>query len=164
MITLPVVQNRKAIICDLDGTLSSSGWRNHLWVENKNEWGAGIPFDRVITNTYNTIQVFSMSGVEIIYLTGRVDSHRRHTVDWLHKYNCPHGSLYMRTIGLEMKNEDYKKMIYDEYIKKDNLDIMFALDDNEKVIEMWKSIDIPTIHISESNDLIPRIFESTMLK
>lgn len=150
---------QKAIICDLDGTLCSDSWRDHLYMEDRRSWGAAIPFDEPTRHVPSIIKMASAGfGIKIIYLTGRSDEFRMQTVSWLEKYGCPAGDLYMRDRGNQLNNSKYKFQVYEEKIKKLDLEILFAIDDNPSVLEMWKSISIPVLDVSVKEMLIPRIF------
>lgn len=155
----------KAVIFDLDGTLCFELWREHLYEIDKDQWGAGIPFDPPIDDVYTMLHFISkMLKVKIIYLTGRNEKFRHYTLSWLQKYNCPPGPVYMREYGNQLRNAEYKRQVYENEIKKLDLDIMFAIDDNPSVIQMWKEVGILTVHVVNFDGLIPAIFTHTLNK
>lgn len=149
---------RQAIICDLDDTITSSKWREHLYLEDRRAWGAGIPFDKPNIYLQHSLVTLSYFKVHIIYLTGRSEEFRMQTICWLEKYGMPDGYLCMRRFGDQSKNSEFKKEYYEKYIRSDDLEILFAIDDNPHVIEMWKLLSIPVIFIQQKNMLIPKIF------
>jgi predicted kinase len=142
---IPTINNNdRAIIVDIDGTLSHSG-------------GLRSPFeyDKVINDDIDEIirdivTSYKNSNHKIIIISGREDSCYNMTCDWLNKHRVPFDFLYMRKSKDFRKDAIVKKEIFDKYIK-DNYNVLFCLDDRNQVVEMWRSIGVKCLQVQEGN-------------
>ena len=135
---------QKAIIVDIDGTLSHSG-------------GIRTPFeyDKVIDDDIDEIIkhiviVYRSIGYKVIIVSGREDICYDMTRDWLNKHNAPYDFMYMRKRGDFRKDAIVKKEIYDKYIKN-TFNILFCLDDRNQVVDMWREIGIKCLQVQDGN-------------
>lgn len=132
---------KKAIILDLDGTISLLNGRNpykfHL---SGSDLLNDIVYD-IVTEDYN-------KGYDIIILTGRGLSSKRITQEWLKSNNINYVKLDMKPDSDNRPSHLYKEDKVKEYL--DEYNIKYALDDNINVISMMLSHNIPCIHISET--------------
>ena len=158
----------KILLCDLDGTLSSSKWRDPLVEGDRKRWPEyykGIPFDNIVPKVKAILEKAITDGCRIIYITAREESLdetrkrtdgtvektvlpvRKWTEDWLSKHSAPGwGSgalLFMR------KHKDHRpsSVVKEDVIKKylggnKTGNIVMGLDDNENVITMYKRYGI----------------------
>jgi adenylate kinase family enzyme len=142
---IPIINNNdRAIIVDIDGTLSHSG-------------GLRSPFeyDKVINDDIDEIirdivTSYKNLNHKIIIVSGREDSCYNMTCDWLNKHRVPFDFLYMRKSKDFRKDAIVKKEIFDKYIK-DNYNVVFCLDDRNQVVDMWRSIGIKCLQVQEGN-------------
>ncbi len=140
--------DKKAIIVDLDGTLSHIVDRSPY----DGEKCAGDMFDPTVMLL---VMMFYDKGYEIIFLSGRerTPSGDLETRRWLDKHVGDHVkgySLFMREEGDHRKDYIIKKEIYDENIKE-NWDVLFSLDDRNQIVDMWRSMGIKCLQV-ESGD------------
>jgi len=133
---------KQAIIIDLDGTLADCNHRlHHLDARGWTEFYAGIPKDPVNQWCLEIIKRFTPQ-IKIIFLTGRPSEEQimTDTMTWLDKHLPEMNDVV--TI-LARKEKDHrpapiiKKEIYEEHIKSE-YEILFAIDDDPKVIQMWR--------------------------
>jgi predicted kinase len=134
----------KALIVDIDGTLSHSG-------------GIRSPFEyhKVINDDIDEIIrhvviSYRSMGYYIIIVSGRDDSCYDLTGQWLNKHHVPYDFMYMRKSGDFRKDRIIKKEIYDKYIKN-NFNILFCLDDRNQVVEMWREIGVKCLQVQEGD-------------
>jgi len=130
------------IICDLDGTLALHN--NRIWNE----------YDKVLTDDVNNniaelIRALKYgNGYRIIIISGREDWCKKDTKEWLEKNDIPFDELFMRKTKDYRKDCLIKKEIYEEYIK-DNYNILFAIDDRNQVVDMWrKELNITCLQVN----------------
>jgi hypothetical protein len=147
---------RTAVIVDLDGTVSDSE-HVHLHLEEvaRNEWAW---FERLIRKA----PVFPFAEIIIpalarhytlIFITARESNRRAITETWIEeKLGLEDYILFMRTAGSVQPTADFKRMVYDTYIKRD-FKVVLALDDNPEVIQLWKSLKIPTLTVCAGEQL-----------
>ena len=145
---------KKALVVDLDGTLCNNNHRlHHLYKfdESKKEKFdfnlaySGIPKDDINNWCLELMNLYHQTGYSIIIMTGRHnwDKVKINTSIWLDKFKVPYDELYFRQDD-ELVNSDMKRAYYEQYIK-DRYDIVLAIDDEIKVVEMWRSLGIPCL-------------------
>lgn len=85
------------------------------------------------------------SGTHIIFLTGRPDSYRNQTEEWLEKHDAKNPYLLMRKEGDWREDTVIKHEIYQKNIEP-HYNILFAVDDKKSVIDMWRAIGLTALH------------------
>ncbi len=143
----------KAIICDLDGTLCNIEHRLHyVRGEGKKNWPAffrGVPRDGV--NEWCAELVRQFSGThEIIFCSGRGEESREDTEKWLKDHNLYFGHLFMRSAGDHRQDNIIKEILLDFDILT-QFQPIFAVDDRQQVVNMWRSRGIVCLQCAEGN-------------
>lgn len=135
------------IICDLDGTLADFKTKGHRGPYDT----ARCAEDDLIEPVFRVIMSFwSNHDYEIIYLSGREDSARAGTEEFLRNHQCPTGPLLMRATGDHRKDAIVKREIFDANIRgKYNVD--FVLDDRDQVVKMWRELGLTCFQVAEGN-------------
>ena len=139
----------KAVICDLDGTLA---------IHHRNPYD----FERCDTDTVNAPVRFMLNSVyrawynnerldQIIYLSGRDDSIRDKSEEWLDRNHCPPGPLFMRKTGDKRKDSLVKRELFDEHING-RWHVLFVLDDRPQVLRMWRDLGLFTFQIGDGHE------------
>ena len=147
---------KKAVICDLDGTLCDMDHRHHFIVnpeKKKRDWEAfyaGMSQDKIYIWCYSIISALANNGIPIIYVTGRSEEYRSQTMDWLRQYSCPINGLYMRPVKDNRQDDIVKKEIYDISIKP-TYEVLFCLEDRSRVVQMWRSLGLVCLQVKEGN-------------
>lgn len=154
-----------AIICDIDGTISDYSKRKH-WLaplnggnrEQEIHGATGVNWEKFNQEAIHDAPIEEVikivrwaknaSNTKIILLTGRNDKYRRTTLDWLNLHRIPHDRLLMRKYGdwradVEVKTELFLKNIVDAY------EVLFALEDRDKVVEMWRNLGIRCLQVAK---------------
>lgn len=138
------VKKKKAIICDLDGTLALLGQRSPYDTAKASEDTLNLPVANVI-EVYDHQQLFPLS---LILISGREDRYREVTEKWLQNNNITHyDALYLRKTGDRRKDTVVKKEIYDQHIK-DKYDILFVLEDRDQVVKMWRDNNLTCFQVA----------------
>jgi predicted kinase len=146
--TLPVV------ICDLDGTLCNIDHRLHYMKEKKKNWAGfnrDIPGDGLNEWCRTLLRQFNYH--PIIFCSGRSDSFRKVTEEWLKKYEFSR-DLYTKEDGTLVTSKNYRhlfmrhrsdfrkdwiiKEIILEFELKTRYQILFSIDDRQQVVDMWR--------------------------
>lgn len=131
----------KAIIVDLDGTISFLNGRNPFKYHLS---GEDLPNDKMI----KTMQEYKSSNHIIIILSGRGDSSRVVTEQWLKEHNVPYDHLYMKPDHDQRKSRYYKEEILTGEILP-RYDIIYSFDDYHKNLIMFRQYNIATALVSE---------------
>lgn len=146
------MSKRKAIICDLDGTLCL--FRHHRGPYDASRCDQDLPNVPVLT-IVNTM--YRNHGYELIFVSGREDKYREQTVRWLNKHvaspevliDINGHLLFMRKTDDNRKDSIIKQEIYDRI--KDHFDIQFVLDDRDQVVEMWRLNGLTCLQVAPGN-------------
>ena len=142
------------VIFDLDGTLAIIDERRQKAMKpngklNWNKFSSDELIKKDLPNipVIKTAKLFHQSGFKIYVLSGRSDKTKKVTAQWLKKYDVPFDVLKMR------KKDDTRP---DEVIKKEFIfelsileNIFLILDDREKVVKMWRSLELPCFQVNE---------------
>ena|SRR6266853_536221 len=142
---IPDETKKGAIICDLDGTLAlNNGHRNVYDYTKVDQDDCNLVIKQILETYYRFMEW------NIIYLSGRDDSCRDLTNDWLRKFHCPPGKLLMRTTGDKRKDSIIKLEIFDQSIRNDYF-IRFVLDDRNQVVKMWRELGLVCLQVADGN-------------
>lgn len=135
------------IICDLDGTLCNIDHRLHhvQGEKKKRRWdlfNKEIPNDSLNTWCADLIEKMSVRTINSISIrtvlcSGRVDSTRNDTEEWLFEHAISYDNLFMRHRKDFRQDSVIKEIILDfEILPRYN--VLFAIDDRQQVVDMWR--------------------------
>lgn len=125
---------KKAIICDLDGTLALLNGRSPYDASTAMEDMLNEPVANILS-VYDNQKLFE---IDLILLTGRYDTYRSQTEQWLEKHGITnYKELYMRPAQDKRQDVIFKKEIYKTYIEPE-YDVLFVLEDRDQVVRMWR--------------------------
>jgi hypothetical protein len=140
------------VIIDIDNTLSIANDRFKL-AEKENgkiDWDIVHSAEHLIKDEPNLPMIelaknYKQNGFEVIILTGRPESTRKVTKEWLAKYEISYDKLYMRSWQDNfLKAPIFKKKVYDTDIIED---VFCAYDDDQRIIDMWIDLGIPAFKV-----------------
>ena len=139
------------IIIDIDDTLSLAGKRFELAKKpnGKIDWDIAHDVELVKQDKPNLPMIdlakrYKKAGFKIVILTGRPDTIREVTENWLYEYGIEYDELYMRNKSEHyIKAPVFKKKIYQIYLE----DVFCAYDDDEEIIQMWNGLGIPAFKV-----------------
>ena len=142
--TVKLVQDeslKKAIICDLDGTLCQMVDRGPF-----EGWKCGS--DEVDIPVRNILERFK-DDYEIILLSGR-NKALDETINWLIKNEIEYHSLYMRADDDMRSDRIVKKEFYERYVEG-KFNVEFVLDDRDQVVELWRELGLKCLQVQEGD-------------
>lgn len=139
---------KKAVISDLDGTISDRRHRLH-YLEGKKDWQSffeSLINDPPIVRTIEQIEELIYEGAELVLVTGRPEQYRRSSEEWI-KNNTPFDKyqLYMRKDKDFRKDVIIKKEMLDQIRENYELEIIF--EDQAEIVEMWISEGLRCIKV-----------------
>lgn len=144
---------RKAIICDLDNTLTDSDHRTYLVNgSGRRDWDKFFALainDKINQWCLDLMKIFEAQGYEIIFVTGRPSTCLKDTIAWMHrethwKVSMGH-NLFMRPDGDRRTDYIVKEELYKKFIEP-NYEVFMAVDDKPGVINMWRRNGITALH------------------
>lgn len=146
---------RKVIICDLDGTLAHLNGRDPYDASDCRNDGLNTVVANILyyyrSLGANSSPLDSTAPI-IIFCSGRFDTYRQHTVDWLEKHQISYNYLFMRKakdkrMDAIIKQEILFEKIYGE-LGIEFKDIEFVMDDRNQVVDMWRGHDLTCLQVA----------------
>lgn len=144
-----------AIIVDLDGTLAIHNGRDPYDAERCD---TDLVDDAVSAIVWGLSEAYRVSGgtpLKVFFLSGRegTESVKKKTSDWLHRaffLEDMDYELVMREEGDERPDFITKYDLFNEHIR-DKYNTVFALDDRDQVVRLWREMDIRTLQVGYGN-------------
>ena len=132
------------VVIDLDGTIALH--QNRL----PYDWDK-IPTDKCDPRMQKMIEQFNLQAIKIIFLTGRPETARSLTDEWLKK-NIPdiNYTLLMRSAsdfrsGEIVKAEIWKKEVNPKY------NTLCVFEDSNKCVDMWRELGVLTCQVANGD-------------
>lgn len=133
----------KAIICDIDGTLA------HM--HDRSPYDPSLYHTDTVDETIREIvSRYFNDGIKVILCSGRDDTYRGVTQDWLHKHGVQYHALHMRPAGDKTNDALVKKALYEQHIKP-NYEVLFVLDDRNRVVRMWRDEGLKVLQVADGD-------------
>lgn len=128
-----------AIMVDIDGTLA------HM--KNRSPYD----YSKVMSDTLDDVVADITRKYKIVVvMSGRPESCREDTENWLRKHAIRFDKLFMRTTGDNRKDSIVKLELYKQYVEP-NYNIFFVLDDRNQVVEMWREQGLKCLQVADGN-------------
>lgn len=134
---------RNAVIFDIDGTLALMGNRGPF------DWDK-VHKDEVNEIVAEQIKFHQTQSREILLVSGRDESCRKDTEDWLGMYGIHFDKLFMRPKDDFRKDTIIKKEIYDNDIVGE-YNVLCVYDDRLQVLDMWFEKEIFAFNVNQGN-------------
>tara|TARA_B100002052_G_C15835467_1_gene577523 strand:+ start:864 stop:1319 length:456 start_codon:yes stop_codon:yes gene_type:complete len=149
---------KNIVIFDLDGTLALIDKRREISTKSdgKLDWDLffnpkNINLDIPNFPVINTLKALKSNGYKIIILSGRLETTKNATLEWLKKYEVYFDDLKMRENSVKGKFisdvELKEKWLSD--IGKENVEFVF--DDRKKLVDMWRNQGLICFQVAEGN-------------
>lgn len=132
------IQKDKAIIVDLDGTLSL--------IYDRTVYEADKSLNDQVNKSVLDILNRYKDDHKIIIITGRSLKDKDVTLDWLHINNIPYNYLYMRDDGVFKPDYIIKLDIYKRFIQN-KFNVQFVLEDRTQVVKMYRDLGLPCFQV-----------------
>lgn len=137
---VPQENSPYTVMCDLDGTLAIFEGLRSSYDYNK------CVNDRLSKPVYDLLQMFVEKGYVVVYMTGREDSCRAQTEEFLLKHSCPLGPLFMRETRDFRKDTIVKRELFDKHVRN-MYDVKYVLEDRPSVLRMWQELGLFTLAV-----------------
>jgi len=143
----------KCFIFDLDGTLADDGHRWHF-IERNNDWDAyyaAATGDRPIEHVLVVARSLHAAGFKICIVTGRSESIRHETTQWLIEQGLLFDELIMRKKGDRRRNSELKLEALHTLRAMGYFPLM-AFEDLEPAVKAWREAGLPCAQVKHSAD------------
>ncbi len=130
----------KAIICDLDGTLCLLNGRSPYQADDCDK-------DLVNEPVASLLKLKAQTGTKIILFSGRLDTYKEKTLQWLAEHEIPYEMLHMRKADDSRKDAIVKREFFETYVDQKYF-IEFILDDRNQVVDLWRDeLQLPCFQV-----------------
>lgn len=143
---------KDVIVFDLDGTLALVDHRTHHIRGKEKDWKAFYeacdqdePYEAVLA----VARALVLNGYKLWIVSGREDSVRRKTADWLQRHHIAYDQLLMRPTGDYTADHDLKKRWLESTLPRDR--ILCVYEDRDNVVKMWRDAGIPCFQVAPGN-------------
>lgn len=144
----------KMIVCDLDGTLCNSDWRISFAQEKRwEEFHSRLDLDQPNEDVSGFLtMVTDLHAAEIVFCTGRPETYREETEDWLKKYHFEHSALLMRgerdyrsdwRLKPEILAKWHEETEPREYNRTLKQRVAVVLEDRDIMVKAWRALGLP---------------------
>lgn len=146
------MQRKPWTIFDLDGTLADLGHRLHHIQKEKPDWDTFnkmCSYDEPKHDIITLLHVMANSGFRIAIFTGRMETVRTQTIDWLKQQHIHYDLLVMRKAG-----DHRSDTVVKEEMLKNHLyigDILFTVDDRDKVVQLWRDLGLTCLQVQKGD-------------
>lgn len=124
------------VMCDIDGCVADV---HDIFIKYMPDWDEyfshmdePIPIEPVIQ---------LLKGLNPIFYTGRPDTNRRITSEWLHIHDCPHQGLLMRSAPETRSTQEVKLAWFKEYNPS------LIIDDDPTVVELAREAGFTVLQV-----------------
>lgn len=133
------------IIVDIDGTLAHMNGRSPYDYSQ-------VHTDIIDETVRSLVSLISddYSGPEVLIVSGREDDCLEVTRKWLTDNAVNFNGLHMRKAGDHRDDRIVKKEIYEEHIKP-KYNVLFVLDDRDRVVKMWREEGLKVLQVAEGD-------------
>ena len=146
---------KDTIIVDIDGTVSKVGDRIKYLQQKRKDWDSFYDHcdeDEAFQDIIDLIESLHTSGYNVVFCTGRRESVRDKTKNWLSK----HFWLIHDYTLLMRKDGDFRHdtEIKPELIKSMNLtpdNVLFILEDRDSMVTKWRELGYRCLQVADGN-------------
>jgi hypothetical protein len=133
-----------AIICDVDGTLAHMSGRGPY---DSSKYDTDV-VDQAVKSIVNSY--YRDSSYEVLITSGREEKYQQVTSEWLVRNGVSFSRLIMRPTGDNRQDAIVKKELYEKHIK-DKYNILFVLDDRNRVVDMWREQGLKCLQVARGD-------------
>lgn len=142
----------KIAIVDIDGTLSIVGDRKKYLQQNPPNWDEFYSRCWIDSQFKEIVDlVWIIQGhYDIILCTGRRESCRKDTVEWLDTYNINYEELLMRPNG----DTRHDTILKPELIEKAGIklkDVSIVLEDRSSMVKKWRELGFTCLQVADGD-------------
>lgn len=140
------MKKKKAVLVDLDGTLVNISTIRHFVEEKHKDFDA---FHRASMDcppnfqVLNRIKLLFDEGFASLILSGREAKFRRLSEFWIALWDVPCDEFFMRANGNHQSDVELKRSMF--RILKDRFEIVEAIEDQQKIIDLWTELNIMNV-------------------
>lgn len=132
-----------AYIVDLDGTLARMKGRGPY------DW-TRVGEDELVGHVASLVASLYRAGHEIVIMSGRDETCRIVTEEWLVEQKVTYHDLFMREEGDKRNDAVVKEELFFEHVAP-YWNVLGAIDDRDRVVRMWRAIGLMCAQVAEGD-------------
>lgn len=142
---------------DVDGTLTDPAKRLHHITGGSKRWDlfySEAKLDKPIFETITVARALNAAGHINILSTGRPESVRFDTAEWMHRYRVPFNGLYMRKDGDHREDFIVKSELLDQIMVQYGAGLGGyggAFEDRQQVVDMYRKRGLRVFQVAPGN-------------
>ncbi|WP_016887155.1 AAA family ATPase [Mycobacteroides abscessus] len=140
----------KAVIVDIDGTLAEKCDRSPYDYTRVGE-------DRLHWDVTWLVDLLALDDYHVLIVSGRDDTCRVDTINWLDDNGVPYDHLFMRdtvadvdVFGGKLPDYEVKYRLFNWHIRN-KWCVHYVIDDRRQVIDMWRGIGLRVLDVAGNN-------------
>lgn len=138
---------RRCFIFDLDDTLADNAHRmEHLRQGDWDTYFSLCPHDPLIEHVAEVAKALNSFGYAIVIITGRNDSVKKETEDWLKQHGLLVEKLYMRKKG-DFRSNSVMKLEALAELRNAGYEPLMVFDDQPTSCKMWREAGVPCAQV-----------------
>ena len=141
------------VIVDIDGTIAKVGDRLKYLQQEPKDWDSFYEHcdeDEPIEDSIRVVKDLYFCGYNIVFCTGRRESVRTKTMEWIKKY------LNFNPCGYRLlmrKDNDWR---HDTEVKPQMLDfpaseVLFVLEDRNSMVKKWRELGYTCLQVTDGD-------------
>lgn len=152
------MNNKGIVICDIDGTISRVGDRLKYLQQNSKDWDSFYNDcfnDEPIQEMVHLICNLQSIGYRIIFCTGRRESVRIQTENWIRRYTDErifYPQILMRPNNDHRHDTWVKPNLLEKFLTYDErAHIAFILEDRDSMVAKWRELGYRCLQVDNGN-------------
>lgn len=145
-------QDKKVVLCDLDGTLCDISHRLHFIQSSPKDYGgffSTVLGDSPRVPVIEWLRALHASGeFVIVIVSGRSEAAAKDTLEWLSRNDVPFDHIWMRD-RYDRSPDTLLKEGFLSAIPEDR--IAFAIDDRQVVVDMWRKHGVRVFQVNDGD-------------
>lgn len=137
----------EAVVLDVDGVLADVRHRLHHVERRPKDWDAffaAMDADGLLPEGLDAAAAAVAAGRRVVYLTGRNESYRATTLDWLRRHGFPDGRLVMRRDDDRRPARVFKPAALSRLSRE--VRVVEVVDDDAAVVRVLREAGWPVRH------------------
>lgn len=141
---MPDTSLRSAFLLDIDGTIAhmTSGRDPYDYTR--------VYEDTVDEAVLQVVEALAADCHDIVVMSGRDESCRAETEQWLTDNQVPHRELFMRPAGDMRKDSIVKAELFDKHVRY-RYNVRGVFDDRDQVVQMWRAMGLKCFQVQPGN-------------
>lgn len=131
-------------MCDVDGTLALMNGRSPY---DPSRYMEDLPNQPIIDIVCSLTEPGNSSLPALVVVSGRDDTYKGVTLEWLTKYWIFPDEIFMRKAGDKRKDYIVKEEIYHRHIEP-KYNVVAVFDDRQQCVDLWRRLGLPALQVA----------------